>query len=99
MASGGCCCFLGLCSCSSAAYNRETQAVFLLLTRRGEVAMVLFAVLFFPGVLLHEVSHYVMAQLLGVRTKRFSLIPKPLPDGVFSWATWRRARPTWCAIR
>jgi hypothetical protein len=61
--------------------HHETQAVFLLLTRRGEVAMVLFAVLFFPGVLLHEVSHYVMARLLGVSTGRFSLIPRPLPDG------------------
>jgi hypothetical protein len=61
--------------------HHEAQAVFLLLTRRSEIALVLFAILFFPGVLLHEVSHYLMARLLGVPTGRFSLIPRPLPDG------------------
>ncbi len=61
--------------------QRETQAIFLLLSRRADVAVVLFSILFFPGVLLHETSHFVMARLLGVRTGRFSLIPQPLPDG------------------
>lgn len=61
--------------------HHETQAVFLLLTRRSEIALTLFAVLFFPGVFLHELSHFVMARLLGVKTGRFSLIPRPLPDG------------------
>ncbi|MCI0520344.1 MAG: hypothetical protein L0Z70_08825 [Chloroflexi bacterium] len=59
----------------------DIQAVFLLLTRRSEIAIALFSILFFPGVLLHEGSHYLMARLLGVRTGRFSLIPRPLPDG------------------
>jgi hypothetical protein len=61
--------------------HQETQAVFLLLTRRSEIATMLFALLFLPGVLLHEASHYLMARLLGVRTGRFSVIPQPLPDG------------------
>lgn len=59
----------------------ETQAVFLLLTRRAEIALALFSLLFFPGVLLHEGSHFLMARLLGVRTGRFSLLPRPRPDG------------------
>lgn len=59
----------------------EIQAIFLLLTRRGEIALALFSLLFFPGVLLHELSHFLMALLLGVRTGRFSLWPQPLPDG------------------
>lgn len=59
----------------------ETQAIFLLITRRAEIAVALFSILFFPGVFLHEVSHYVAARFLGVRTGRFSLIPQPLPDG------------------
>jgi hypothetical protein len=59
----------------------EIQAIFLLLTRRVDVAITLFAVLFFPGVLLHESSHFLMARLLGVRTGRFSLLPRPLGDG------------------
>jgi hypothetical protein len=41
----------------------------------------IFSMLFFPGVLLHEASHLVMARLLGVRTGRLSLTPKPLPGG------------------
>ncbi|RPI23828.1 MAG: hypothetical protein EHM70_22025 [Chloroflexota bacterium] len=61
--------------------HRETQAIFLLVTRRSEIALVLFSLLFFPGVLLHELSHYVMARLLGGRTGRLSLIPSPQKDG------------------
>jgi hypothetical protein len=61
--------------------HRELQAVFLLVTRRGEISLVLFSLLFFPGVLLHEGSHWTMARLLGVRTGRFSLLPRPLKDG------------------
>jgi len=61
--------------------HRETQAVFLLLTRHKEISLALFSLLFFPGVLLHELSHYITARLLGVRTGRFSLLPTPLPDG------------------
>jgi hypothetical protein len=61
--------------------QRQTQAVFLLLTRRADIAIVLFSLLFFPGVLLHETSHYLMAHLLGVRTGRFSLLPRPVGQG------------------
>ena len=61
--------------------HREIQAIFLLITRRMDFSIVLFSLLFFPGVLLHEASHFVMARLLGVRTGRFSLLPRPLPNG------------------
>jgi hypothetical protein len=61
--------------------HREIQAVFFLITRRLDMAITLFSILFFPGVLLHEGSHYLMAHLLGVQTGRFSLIPRPLGDG------------------
>ncbi len=43
--------------------------------------MTLFSLLFLPGVLLHEFSHFIMAHLVGVRTGRFSLIPKKLASG------------------
>lgn len=59
----------------------ESQAIFLLLTRRPEIAIVLFSILLFPGVILHEGSHFLVASLLGVSTGRFSLLPKPLPKG------------------
>lgn len=61
--------------------HREIQLVFLLITRRQNVALILFSLLFFPGVLLHEGSHYVMARILGVSTGGFSLIPSLMPNG------------------
>ena len=59
----------------------ETQTLFFLLTKRTDLALALFSLLFLPGVILHEVSHYVMARLLQVKTGKFSLLPHPLPDG------------------
>ncbi len=61
--------------------HTEMQAVFLLLTRRQDVSLVIFSLLFLPGVLLHETSHFLMAKILRVRTGRFSLIPRRLGDG------------------
>lgn len=59
----------------------EIQAVLLYLTRRSDVTLVLFSLIFLPGVLLHELSHFVAARVLGVRTGRFSLIPYTYKDG------------------
>lgn len=61
--------------------HREIQAVFLILTRDTRLTMGIFSILFLPGVFLHELSHFVMAKLLRVRTGRFSIFPRPLPDG------------------
>jgi hypothetical protein len=61
--------------------HREIQAVFLILTRRIGVTQVIFALIFFPGVLLHELSHFLMAKLLGVKTRSFSLLPQATPEG------------------
>jgi hypothetical protein len=58
----------------------EIQAIFILLFGRAEIAMVLFSLLLFPGVFLHEISHFFMAGLLGVRIGRFSLWPRPMSD-------------------
>lgn len=63
------------------ALQREIQTILLLLTRRPEISLAIFSILFFPGVFLHEASHWLMARLLGVRTGRFSLIPQPLGNG------------------
>jgi hypothetical protein len=61
--------------------HREIQLIFLYITRRVDLAMALFSLLFFPGVLLHEGSHFLAARLLGVRTGGFSILPHLLPDG------------------
>jgi hypothetical protein len=61
--------------------QREIQAIFLLITRQPEISMALFSLLFLPGVLLHEISHFLMAKLLEVPTGRFSIIPRKLESG------------------
>ncbi len=61
--------------------HREIQAVFLILTRRANITMILFSLLFFPGVFLHELSHFLMAKILFVPTGKVSLIPESMPDG------------------
>lgn len=61
--------------------HREIQAFFLIMTRRPVMTQVIFALVFFPGVLLHETSHFLMAKLLGVQTGKFSLVPQAQMDG------------------
>lgn len=63
------------------ALHREIQAVFLILTRRQDITSVIFSLIFIPGIFLHELSHFLIAHLLGVRTGRFSIFPRPMPDG------------------
>jgi hypothetical protein len=43
--------------------------------------MGIFSILFLPGVFLHELSHFIVAKILRVRTGKFSIFPKSLPDG------------------
>ncbi len=61
--------------------HREIQAIFLIITRSPGFTVGCFALLFFPGVLIHELSHLVMAKILQVRTGGFSLLPQVMPDG------------------
>jgi hypothetical protein len=61
--------------------HREIQAVFLILTRSAQFTMVMFQMIFLPGVFVHEASHFLMAKILRVPTGRFSILPKPLPNG------------------
>lgn len=61
--------------------QREVQVLFLLLTRRKDLSIILFSLIFLPGVILHELSHFVMAKVLFVRTGRVSVIPRQLPLG------------------
>ncbi|GAP14344.1 hypothetical protein LARV_02112 [Longilinea arvoryzae] len=75
--------------------HRELQAVLLLLTRNPSAAIGIFSLLFFPGVLLHETSHFLMARLLGVRTGKFSLIPQTTPQGSLRLGYVETARADW----
>jgi len=61
--------------------HREIQTILLIITRRADVTIVIFSVIFLPGILLHEGSHFLTARLLGVRTGRFSILPGPATGG------------------
>jgi hypothetical protein len=53
----------------------------LLLMGKPERAVILYAIILLPGVFLHELSHWLAATFLGVRTGGFSIIPKMQADG------------------
>jgi len=61
--------------------HAHLHGVSLLLVGRPEWAIAVYAIVLFPGVLLHELSHWLLATLLGVRTGGFSLMPRRQPDG------------------
>ena len=46
------------------------------ITHRQTVAIQVLALLFFPGTLIHELSHAIMAGLLGVRVGEMEFVPK-----------------------
>jgi hypothetical protein len=75
--------------------HREIQAVLLILTRRADLTIALFSLIFFPGVLLHETSHWVAAKLLGVRTGRFSIFPRPMGKGRLQMGYVETAETDW----
>jgi hypothetical protein len=62
--------------------HREIQATLYLASgRNARFTMAVFSLLFFPGVILHELSHFIAAKLLFVRTRNFSVIPRMMPQG------------------
>lgn len=61
--------------------HTHLHGISLLLMGKPERATILYAIVLFPGVLLHELSHWLMATLLGVRTGSFSLLPRRQADG------------------
>ncbi len=55
--------------------SRHLYGLGLLLTGNHDIAILLYFVLLFPGVLVHELSHWLTAKLLRVRTGRISIGP------------------------
>lgn len=53
----------------------------LLITGKPEFALIFYAIVLLPGVVLHEVSHWLAASLLGVQTGKLSLLPRRQSDG------------------
>ena len=61
--------------------HRHLHGLAYLLTGNRNWAVILYAIVLFPGVLLHELSHWFAATILRVRTGSFSILPKTGPDG------------------
>lgn len=61
--------------------HKEVQILFMLVTRSQQLTVLFFSLIFLPGVFLHEVSHYLMAKLLRVRTGHFSILPQTKEAG------------------
>ncbi|MFK7800271.1 MAG: hypothetical protein AB8G95_01440 [Anaerolineae bacterium] len=61
--------------------HRHMQGIAYLITGSLQWSVLLYALILFPGVFLHELSHWIMANLLGMRTGRFSVWPSLQPDG------------------
>jgi hypothetical protein len=67
---------LGLLLGADRWLHRHLQGVMLLLTGDEELALWLYAIVLLPGVFLHELSHALIATLVGVKIGKMSLLPK-----------------------
>ncbi|MGE5603400.1 MAG: hypothetical protein ACM30E_10130 [Nitrososphaerales archaeon] len=56
--------------------TRHVQTIGWLLTGNASVTMIAYYLVMFPGILLHEVSHYATARILGIKVTDFSLGPR-----------------------
>jgi hypothetical protein len=61
--------------------HRHLRGVTLLITGSVNWSVLIYAMVLLPGVFLHELSHWLTANVLGVRTGRFSIIPRQQKDG------------------
>lgn len=55
---------------------KSLSLLFFAITKSRKVTITLISILFFPGVLLHELSHYLVAMLLFVGVGELDLYPK-----------------------
>jgi hypothetical protein len=62
--------------------TRSLSFFFFRLVKKEHIAVVLLAILFFPGTLLHELSHFFIAVVLFVRVGSMEFIPKIHGDSV-----------------
>lgn len=61
--------------------SREIQVISLLLFRSTGPGVVFYSLFFLPGVIIHELSHLLVASLLGVQTGNISIFPSEIKPG------------------
>ena len=52
------------------------QEIVYLITGSDELAMVILFLIYLPGILIHEASHWLIARILGLKTSKFRVWPK-----------------------
>lgn len=62
--------------------TRELGSFFMRVTKSQTMSIYLLALLFFPGVLIHELGHFLMASFLLVRTGEIEFLPKIQEGGI-----------------
>jgi len=61
--------------------HKHLHGVAFLISAQADMALLLYSLPLLPGVALHELSHAVMATLLGVKTANLTLLPRRQADG------------------
>jgi hypothetical protein len=61
--------------------HQHLHGVAYLISGQADMALLLYSLPLLPGVALHEISHAIMAAILGVKTANLSIIPQRQPDG------------------
>lgn len=56
--------------------QQRFQAIIVLLTGSKKIAAILYFLMFFPGIIIHELSHYLVASVLLVPTGDIELLPR-----------------------
>jgi len=54
----------------------QIQLLFHLITRNGDLTMVLLFLLLLPGIVIHEAAHWITAYVLGLKPSKFRVWPK-----------------------
>lgn len=65
--------------------QKTTQSIayaFYKITRNQKITIFFFAFLFFPGTIMHELSHAIAASILGVRVGKMELMPEYIQGGL-----------------
>ncbi len=73
--------FLGLFLVSR-LFTSELGQFFVRKTKNPTLTIHLLAIVFFPGVLIHELGHFLMASILFVHTGEIEFLPKVQEDGI-----------------
>ena len=61
--------------------HQHLHGISLMVTGNAHWAIIVYALILLPGVALHELSHYLVARLIGVRTGKFSILPSRKANG------------------